>query len=113
LFGGRLGPDHWVAMEVTGNALAIARILEGHARVIVVSPTDTGIRQARAKTDRVDARSGQLLSAGEPDGVSAPDQRVRLMRRRLARRAQLLRAHPRVKNEIRAVSSFRGPETAR
>ena len=43
---------------MTGNAWAIAGILEPHvARVIVVSPTDTGIRQARAKTDRLDART--------------------------------------------------------
>jgi hypothetical protein len=38
--------------------------------VIVVSPTDTGIRQARAKTDRLDARTlAKLLWAGELDGV--------------------------------------------
>ena len=33
----------------------------------------------------------------------APDERVRVMRRRLARRAQLVRARSRVKNEIHAV----------
>ena len=43
-----------VALEVTGGAWEIARILEGHVRrVVVVSPDDTGIRQARAKTDRL------------------------------------------------------------
>jgi hypothetical protein len=37
-------------MEVSGNAAEIARIIEPHvARVVVVSPSDTGIRQARAK----------------------------------------------------------------
>jgi transposase len=81
------------------------RILEPHvARLIVVSPTDTGIRQARAKTDRLDARTlAKLLWAGELDGVWTPDERVRVMRRRLARRAQLVRARSRVKNEIHAV----------
>jgi transposase len=55
--------DH-VALEVTGNAWAIARIIEPHvARVIVVSPSDTGIRQARAKTDRLDARTLARLLA--------------------------------------------------
>jgi hypothetical protein len=35
---------------VTGNAWEIARMLEPHvAQVIVVSPADTGIRQARAR----------------------------------------------------------------
>jgi transposase len=53
-----LDPDDWVVLEVTGNAWAIAGILEPHvARVIVVSPNDTGIRQARAMTDRLDART--------------------------------------------------------
>ena len=105
LFARSLDAGDWVALEVTGNAWAIARILEAHvARVIVVSPNDTGIRQARAKTDRLDARTlAKLLWAGELDGVWAPDERVRVMRRRLARRAQLVRARSRAKNEIHAV----------
>jgi transposase len=105
LFAQSLDRRDWVTLEVTGNAWAIARILEPHvARVIVVSPSDTGIRQARAKTDRLDARTlAKLLWAGELDGVWAPDERIRAMRRRLARRAQLIRARSRVKNEIHAV----------
>jgi transposase len=56
LFAESLAHDDRVALEVTGNAWEIARILEAHvARVIVVSPSDIGIRQARAKTDRLDA----------------------------------------------------------
>jgi len=51
LFARSLDARDWVALEVTGNAWAIAAILEAHvARVIVVSPNDTGIRQARATT---------------------------------------------------------------
>jgi transposase len=58
----------------------------------------------RAKTDRLDARAlAKLLWAGELDGVWAPDERIRAMRRRLARRAQLVRARSRAKNEIHAV----------
>ena len=89
----------------TRDAPEIARILEAHvARVIVVSPSDTGIRQARAKTDRLDARAlARLLWAGELDGVWTPDERVRVMRRRLSRREQLVRARSRAKNEIHAV----------
>jgi Transposase, Mutator family/Transposase len=66
LFAQSLDPRDRVALEVTGNAWAIARILEPHAaRVIVVSPSDTGIRQARAKTDPLDARAlAKLLWAG-------------------------------------------------
>jgi transposase len=90
---------------VTGNAWEIARIIEPHvARVIVVSPSDTGIRQACAKTDRLDARAlARLLWAGQLDGVWSPDERIRAMRRRLARRSQLVRARSRAKNEIHAV----------
>ncbi|MCW3002367.1 MAG: family transposase [Conexibacter sp.] len=66
LFAQSLAPSDFVALEVTVNAWEIARILERHvARVIVVSPADTGIRQARAKTDRLDARAlAKLLGAG-------------------------------------------------
>ena len=105
LFARSLGADDLVALEVTGNAWEIARILKPHVkRVIVVSPDDTGIRQARAKTDRLDARTlAKLLAAGELDAVWMPDARTRVMRRRLARREQLVRSRSRAKNEIHAV----------
>jgi transposase len=105
LFAQSLGAHDYVALEVTGNAWEIARIIEPHvARVIVVSPSDTGIRQARAKTDRLDARAlAKLLWAGQLDSVWMPDERIRTMRRRLGRRAQLVRARSRAKNEIHAV----------
>src|SRR3954462_2770126 len=105
VFGQSLSTDDQVVLEVTGNAWEIARIIEPHvARVIVVSPSDTGIRQARAKTDRLDARTlARLLAAGSLDSVWTPDERTRVMRRRLARRAQLVAARTRVKNEIHAI----------
>jgi hypothetical protein len=86
LFARSLGSEDRVALEVTGGAWEIARILEPHVRrVVVVSPDDTGIRQARAKTDRLDARTlARLLWAGELDAVWMPDERCRAMRRRLA-----------------------------
>jgi transposase len=105
LFAGSLGSEDWVALEVCGNAAEIARIIEPHvARVVVVSPSDTGIRQARAKTDRLDARTlARLLAAGSLDAVWMPDERTRVMRRRLQRRAQLVNARSRSKNEVHAV----------
>jgi len=105
LFAGSLGPDDWVAMEVSGNAAQIVRIIEPYvARVVVVSPSDTGIRQARAKTDRLDARTlARLLAAGSLDAVWMADERTRVMRRRLARRAQLVGSRSRCKNEVHAV----------
>ena len=94
-----------VALEVTGGSWAIVRILEPHVKqVIVASPGDTGIAQARAKTDRLDARTlARLLWVGELEGVWAPDELTRLLRRRLSRREQLVRARSRSKNEIHAV----------
>jgi transposase len=105
LFAQSLGRDDRVALEVTGSAWEIARIVEPHvARVVVVSPADTGIRQARAKTDRLDARKlARLLAAGELDAVWSPDEWTRVLRRRMARREQLVRAQSRAKNEIHAV----------
>jgi transposase len=105
LFAQSLGAADRVALEMTGGAWEIARILEPHVqRVIAVSPDDTGIRQARAKTDRLDARTlARLLAAGGLDAVWMPDEACRVMRRRLARREQLVRARSRAKNEIHAV----------
>jgi transposase len=102
LFAQSLGRDDRVALEVTGNAWEIARTIEPHvAEVLVVSPTDTGIRQARAKTDRLDARTlARLLAAGSLEGLWMPDERTRALRRRLKRRSQLVRARTRAKNEV-------------
>jgi transposase len=104
-FAAGLAADDRVALEVTGNAWEIARILEPHvAQVLVVSPSDTAIRQARAKTDRLDARTlARLLAAGSLDGVWMPDQLTWVMRRRLSRRSQLVWARSRAKNQVHAV----------
>ena len=99
-----VGSDR-VALEVTGSCWEVARILEPHVeRVVVVSPDDTGIARARAKTDRLDARAlARLLWSGELESVWMPDERCRVLRRRLARREQLVHARSRAKNEIHAV----------
>ena len=104
LFAQSLGPQDRVALEATGNAWEIARILEPHVgEVLVVNPGETGIRQARAKTDRLDARTlARLLAAGSLDGLWMPDERIRRLRRRLGRRTQLVRSRTRVKNEVHA-----------
>ena len=100
-----LVPTDRVALEVTGSSREIARLLEPHvAKVVVISPGDTGISQARAKTDRLDARTlAKLLWTGELEAVWMAPEWIARMRRRLARREQLLRARSRAKNEIHAV----------
>ena len=101
---GSLLPSDRVALEVTGSCWEVARLLEPHVnRVVVVSPDDTGISSARAKTDKLDARTlASLLWKGELEAVWMPDDRCRILRRRLARRERLMRARTRVKNEIHA-----------
>jgi transposase len=93
-----------VALEVTGSCWEVARILEPQVnRVVVVSPDDTGITSARAKTDKLDARAlANLLWRGELEAVWMPDERCRILRRRLARRQQLVWSRSRSKNEIHA-----------
>jgi transposase len=93
-----------VALEVTGSCWEVARLLEPHVnRVVVVSPDDTGIASARAKTDKLDARAlASLLWKGELEAVWMPDERCRILRRRLSRREQLVHSRSRVKNEIHA-----------
>jgi transposase len=94
-----------VALEVTGSCWEVSRILEPYVqRVVVVSPDGTGISSARAKTDRLDARAlALLLWRGELEAVWMPDERCRVLRRRLARRQQLVWSRTRAKNEIHAV----------
>ena len=93
-----------VALEVTGSCWEVARLLEPCVdRVVVVSPDDTGIASARAKTDKLDARTlASLLWKGELEAVWMPDERCRVLRRRLSRREQLVRSRTRTKNEIHA-----------
>src|SRR3954468_2641257 len=101
-----LGGDDYVALEATGNALAIARRLEPHvARVVVATRTELrAITEAKVKTDHRDARTlARLLAAGLLHGCWLPDEPTRALRRRLARRAQLVRQRTRAKNEIHAV----------
>lgn len=102
---GSLEPTDRVVMEVSSGAWEVARRLAGRSqRVVVVSPDDTGIAQARAKTDKLDARTlARLLWKGELEAVWTPDEQVRVLRRRLARREQLVRARTRAKNEVHGV----------
>ena len=100
-----LGPQDHVALEATGNALAITRELEGHAARVVVAARNElrAITQAKVKTDRRDARTlARLLAAGLLHGCWLPDEPTRALRRRLARPAQLVRQRTRAKNEVHA-----------
>jgi transposase len=99
VLGASLEPTDRVAMEVSGGSWEVARILEPHVhKVVVVSPDDTGIAQARTKTDKLDARAlAKRLWQGELDAVWMPDKRCRVLRRWLSRREQLVRSRSRAR----------------
>ena len=95
-----------MVLEATGGALAITRILEPHVgRVVMANPMAVrAIATAKAKTDRLDARTlAKLLAAGFVPGVWTGDERTRLLRRLVSRHGHLVRQRTRAKNEIHAV----------
>jgi transposase len=61
------------------------------------------ISQAKAKTDRLDARTLARLAASYLEQVWAPDEQTRALRRLTGRRARLVRARPCAKNEVHGV----------
>jgi transposase len=108
LFAQSLCPTDEVAMEATGPAMEIARILTPHvARVVVANAQEVrAISHARVKSDRFDARTlANLLGAGMLESVWVPDAETQGLRRRVARRAALVRQRTRAKNEIHAALS--------
>jgi transposase len=104
-FAATLHESDQVAMEATGVAAAIARILERHvARVVVCKAQDLPVAQARAKTDRLDAQQlARLLAQGYLREVWVPDEMTRVLRRRCSRRMSLVHARTRLKNEVHGV----------
>ena len=105
LFAQSLCPTDEVVMEATGPAMEIARILKPHvARVVVANAQEVrAISHARVKSDRFDACTlADLLFAGMLEEVWVPDAETSGLRRRLARRAALVRQRTRAKNEIHA-----------
>lgn len=106
IFAQSLAPDDQVAMEATGGAFAVARILEPYVRrVVVANPMAVrAIAWAKVKTDRLDARTlAKLLAAEVLPGVWVGNDRTLVLRRLTSRRAQLVRQRTTAKNQIHAV----------
>jgi transposase len=105
LFAESLAADDRVALEATGNALAIARIIERHVdRVVLANPKAVRNTTRSAKTDKRDARTlARLLAAGFLPEVWSPDEQTCVLRRRISRRAQLVRQRTREKNRVHAI----------
>jgi transposase len=105
-FARSLGADDQVALEATGPALKIKRLLEPHVGRVVIANTRKlrAIAEAKVKTDKLDAQTiCELLSAGFLPEVFGPAEETRALRRRLARRAAIVRQRTRAKNELHAV----------
>jgi transposase len=106
-FAAGLHASDQVALEASCGAMRIARLLREGAvgRVVVCNAMETrAIYQARAKSDRFDAGMlAKLVAGGMLAEVWQPDQATSELRRRVARRAGLVRARTRVKNEVHAV----------
>jgi transposase len=106
LFAQSLAPDDQVALEATGPAGAIARVLEPHVGRVMIANTRKlrAIAESKVKTDKLDAKTlCELLAAGFLPAVFAPDEFTRALRRRLQRRSKLVRSRTRAKNECHAV----------
>jgi transposase len=106
LFAQSLAPDDQVALEASEPALAIARILEPHVGRVVIGNTRKlrAIAESKVKTDKLDASIlCELLAADFLPAVWSPDEFTRALRRRLQRRAGLVRSRTRAKNECHAV----------
>jgi transposase len=106
LFAQSLASGDVVALEATTGADQIVSVLERHAIRVVVANTRKlrSITEAKAKTDRLDARTlARLLSTGLLEEVWTPDERTRALRRLTNRRERLVRARTRAKNEAHGV----------
>lgn len=104
-FAAGLSREDVVAIEATGPTDAVARIIEPKVgQLVVVDSRRVGRLSGRAKTDRIDARLlSRLLAAGALTRVWTPDEATRALRRLVARRAAIVRARTRAKNEVHAV----------
>jgi transposase len=120
LFAQSPAPTDRVVLEATGNALAIARILEPHVGEVVFAHAKQvrAISHARVKTDKIDAKVlADLLAAGLIPAVWIGDERSRMLRRLVSRRRGLVKRRTQIKNEIRlggdSSAAGRGSEAAR
>jgi transposase len=105
-FARTLRADDQVVLEATLNTQAIVRILRPHVgRVAIANPLRTRlIAEAKIKTDKIDAAVlAQLLAAGFLPEVWMPDETTAALRRRVARRSQLVGQRTRLKNQIHAI----------
>lgn len=94
-----------MVIEATGNAAAVAGLLEPFVdRVVIANPKQVRvIAHAKIKTDAIDAAVlAELYATGFLPEVWIPDAGTLAMRRQVARRTQLVRQRVRLKNMIQS-----------
>ena len=99
--GGELLPTDEVVIEVTGNCMAVSRVLSPLVRrAVIANPLQVkAIAHAWVKTDRVDAGIlASLFAAWYLPEIWTPDAEIERKRRLTARRYQLVRHRTRIKN---------------
>jgi transposase len=106
LFAQSLVTGDVVAVEATTGTDKIVSVLQRQGIRVVVANTRKlrSITEAKAKTDRLDARTlAKLLISGLLEEVWTPDERTRTLRRLTNRRERIVRARTRAKNEAHGV----------
>ena len=96
-----------VALEVTTNSTAIARLIRDNskAKVTVSNPIKTKIiAQAKIKTDKIDARVlAELARVGYLPEVWLPDEDTESLRQFITDRTSLVRRRTECKNSVHSV----------
>ena len=106
VFADSLAAGDVVAVEATTGTDKIVSVFEQRGIRVIVANTRKlkSISEAKAKTDRLDARTlARLLVSGLLDEVWTPDERTRALRRLTNRRERIVRARTRAKNEAHGV----------
>jgi len=106
-FAAELTEQDTVALEMTTNAIAIARLLRRHskARVIVSNPMRTkSISKSKVKTDKIDARKlAELARVGYLAEVWVPDEDTEALRQFFTDRRSLVDRRTELKNTVHSV----------
>lgn len=106
-FASELHPEDTIALEVTTNATAIARLLRNNspAKLIMSNPIKTKlIAHAKVKTDKVDARVlAELARVGYLPEVWLPDVDTESLRQFFSDRRSLVDRRTELKNTVHSV----------
>ena len=104
---GELLPTDTVALEVTTNATAIARLLKtnSEAEIIMSNPIKTRvIAEAKVKTDKIDARVlAELARVGYLPKVWLPDDDTEALRHLFNDRRSLISRRTELKNTVHSI----------